>query len=228
MAKNDPLHTLLAFMAADRYQPQTPPSAERPPVITVARSHGSGGEAIAARVAAALGITCFDKELMDGVVEAARTDKAAMRTLDEKLPVREGTFLFASLLGLNDPLPEYQRTLARVVKGIAWGGGVIVGRGAHLILRGTPCFRVRIVGSEEHCARRLAGGDAARVPALLEEVRTVNRQRTEFLVQTFKVPPDDPLQYDLMVNTDALGDVEAVAALVVQAFRAGTPVPGKG
>ncbi|HYH21831.1 MAG TPA: cytidylate kinase-like family protein [Azospirillum sp.] len=219
MAKNDPLHTLLAFMAADRYQPQTPPSAERPPVITVARSHGSGGEAIAARVAATLGMACFDKELMDGVVGAAQTDKAAMRTLDEKLPVREGTFLFASLLGLNDPLPEYQRTLARVVKGIAWGGGVIVGRGAHLILRGTPCFRVRIVGSEDVCARRLAAGDAARVPALLGEVRTVNLQRTRFLAETFKVPPDEPLQYDLVVNTDGFGDLDGVADLVVQAFR---------
>ncbi|WP_084536346.1 AAA family ATPase [Azospirillum halopraeferens] len=213
------LRSFLAFLAADDYQssrPDRPP----PPVVTIARDHGAGGEEVARRVAEALGVPCYDRELIDGVVAEARSDKALMRTLDEKVPARGGAFLFASLLGLSDPLPEYEQTLTRVVKGIARHGGVIVGRGAHLLLYGVPCLRVRIVGSEEACARRLAGGDSGAIPARLEEVRTINHQRAAFHTELFKVSNNDPLQYDLVINTDHFVPLDGVADLIVRAFRA--------
>ncbi|MGQ9370291.1 cytidylate kinase-like family protein [Azospirillum sp. A39] len=214
----DTLRSVVAFLAADDYRSLHPDKAP-PRVITIARDHGAGGEAVARRVAETLGMSCYDRELLDGVVAEARADKALMRTLDEKVPARGGAFLFASMLGLTDPLPEYQQTLARVVKGIARRGGVIVGRGAHLMLYGTPCLRVRIVGSEDVCARRLAGGDGGAILARLEEVRTVNRQRAAFHAELFKVSNNDPLQYDLVVNTDHFPSLDAVADLVVQAYR---------
>ncbi|MBP2295883.1 AAA family ATPase [Azospirillum rugosum] len=219
----DEFQALLTYVQTDQLHPHRPHSGaleKPPPVVTIARDHGAGGDVIAPKVAAALEVPCFDKEILDAVVAAAKSDPALMRQLDEKLPERAGMFLYASLMGLHDPLSEYQQLLTRVVNGIAFRGGVIVGRGAHLLLRGARCFRVRIVGSDEVCARRLAGGDADKVEAMLAELRKVNTTRAKFFKETFKVTNNDPLQYDLIVNTDHFVSLDAVADLIVQGYRA--------
>lgn len=219
----DEFQALLTYIRTDQLQPHRPhsgPLESSPPVVTIARDHGSGGEAIAAKLAGALGVSCFDKEILDAVVATATSDPTLMRQLDEKLPERAGMFLYASLMGLHDPLTEYQQLLTRVVNGIAFRGGVIVGRGAHLLLRGAPRFRVRIVGSDEICAARLACGDPAKVADALHEVQRVNTARAKYFKEFFKVSNDDPLQYDLIVNTDRFPDLDAVAKLILQAYRA--------
>lgn len=219
----DQYEALLTYLRIDQMQPHRPgttQSGARVPVVTVARDHGSGAEVIAPRVAAALGVGCFDKEILDAIVTEAKSDPALMRTLDEKLPERAGMFLYASLMGFQDPLTEYQQLLTRIVNAIAFRGGVIVGRGAHLLLRGAPRFRVRIVGSDEVCARRLAGADADAVAARLAEVQKANAARARYFKETFKVTGNEPLLYDLIVNTDRCTDLDAVADLIVQAYKA--------
>ncbi|GAA4253744.1 hypothetical protein GBZ26_10810 [Azospirillum formosense] len=218
----DEFQALLTYIRTDQLQPHRPrsgPLESMPPVVTIAREHGTGGEAIAAKLAESLGVPCFDKEILDAVVATATSDPTLMRQLDEKLPGRAGMFLYASLMGLHDPLTEYQRLLTRVVNGIAFRGGVIVGRGAHLLLRGAPRFRVRIVGSDEVCAARLAGGDPAKVADALHEVQRVNAARAKYFKEFFKISNGDPLQYDLIVNTDRFTDLDAVVEVILHAYR---------
>lgn len=190
-----------------------------PPVVTLSRDHGAGGEAIAAALAERLGVRCYDRDILDRVVASATSDPALMRLLDERAPEHSGMFLYTTLLGQNDPVPEYQRLLTRVIHGIAAHGGVILGRGAHLLLRGPEVLRVCIVGSEDVCARRLAGGDEAAVAARREEVRAVNARRTAYLRDMFTVARDDPRHYDLMICTDRTGDPATVAAAIDVARR---------
>lgn len=219
----DEYDALLTYIRTDQLQPRHSHGGvldKPPPVVTIARDHGVGDEVIAPKVAEALGVGCFDKEILDAVVATAKSDPNLMRTLDEKLPERAGVFLYASLMGLHDPLSEYQQLLTRVVNAIGFRGGVIVGRGAHLLLRGALRFRVRIVGSDEICARRLAGGDSSRVAGLLTEVQKVNAARAKFFKETFKVSNNDPLQYDLIINTDRFADLDAVTDLIVRGYRA--------
>lgn len=226
---HDEFEALLSYVRTDQLHPHRAHAGDtgpRAPVVTIARDHGAGAEEIAPKVAAALGVKCFDKEILDNVVAEAKSDPALMRTLDEKLPERAGMFLYASLMGLHDPLSEYQQLLTRVVNGIAFRGGVIVGRGAHLLLRGALRFRVRIVGSDEVCARRLAGDDPDKVAAALTEVQKTNAARAKFFHDTFKVSNNDPLQYDLIVNTDRYVSLDAVADLIVRGYHAhGAPAP---
>ena len=218
----DEFQALLTYIQTDQLHPHRPHSGameKPPPVVTIARDHGAGDDVIAPKVAAALGVPCFDKEILDAVMATATSDPALMRQLDEKLPERAGMFLYASLMGLHDPLTEYQQLLTRVVNGIAFRGGVIVGRGAHLLLRGSLRFRIRLVGSDEVCARRLAGGDQSRIAEKLAEVQKVNAARVRFFKETYKVNNRDPLQYDLVINTDRFSDLDAVADLIVQGYR---------
>jgi len=217
----DYFDALLAFMKADDYQKTHAPLREtQAPLVTLARDHGAGGEEIAARLAELLGVRAFDKEIVDAVIAEAKSDPQLMRQFDETVPEHTGMFLYATLMGLDDPMSEYQRLLTRVVNGIAFQGGVILGRGAHLLLRGQRRFRVRIVGSEELCARRLAGDDKEAVRTKLKEVQAVNADRTRFFKETFKVSNNDPLQYDVVVNTDRFPDLNEVAAFLAQAYKA--------
>ena len=66
----------------------------------------------------------------------------------------------------------------------------------------------------------MAGDDPAKVAAALDEVQRVNAARARFFKETFRLSNDDPLQYDLIINTDRFAGLDAVADLVVRAFRA--------
>ncbi|MCW2244785.1 cytidylate kinase [Azospirillum fermentarium] len=219
MAHNE-LQAIMSILTTEDRHHGT--AAGPPPVVTVSRDHGAGGEAIAAALAERLGVRCYDRDILDRVVASATSDPALMRVLDERAPEHSGMFLYTTLLGRDDPVPEYQRLLTRVIHGIAAHGGVILGRGAHLLLRGEAAFRVCIVGSEGACARRLAGGNEAAATALRDEVRAVNARRTAYLRDLFKVERDDPRHYDLTLNTDRAGDPATVAA-VIDAARTAMP-----
>ena len=50
----------------------------------------------------------------------------------------------------------YRDTLVKLVMSIGRMGGLIVGRGAHVVLSDACALRVRVTGSPEVCARRMA------------------------------------------------------------------------
>lgn len=215
----DAFEALLSYVQSDHLPHHGRPGGPgAPPVVTIARDHGSGGEEIAEAVAARLGVRCFGKSLLDAVVKGAESDPGLMRRLDDELPPRAGTGLYAALMGLRDPLSEYRKLMNRVVDGIAFRGGVIVGRGAHRLVHAPRALRVRIVGSEEVCARRLAGGDASQFAAKLAEVRNVNADRALYIRHCYDADLNDPRQFDLVINTDRIADLDAAAGLVVEAL----------
>lgn len=216
----DAIEALLSYIQTDERPRRAAGAADTPPVVTIARDHGSGGRAIAELVAERLGVRCFGKPLLDAVVRGAEADPGLMRRLDDELPPRAGTGLYAALMGLKDPLHEYRRVMNRVVDGIAFRGGVIVGRGAHLLVHAPRALRVRIVGSEEVCARRLAGGDVTQVAAKLDELRGANADRARYIRQCFDSDLNDPRLFDLVINTDRIADPNAAADLIVAALNA--------
>lgn len=215
----DAFETLLTYITVDQTHEHPTHAAAGSPVVTVARDHGAGGEEIAALVAERLKLPCFDRELLDAILKTAKGDPALLRTLDERLPAYSGTLLYASLMGQDDPHDEYQRLLLRMVTGIARKGGVIVGRGAHLLVPKAHRLRVRIVGSEEVCAKRLAAGDEAAVPAKLAEVKRINAERAQYIQKVYHADLADPRQFDLIVNTDRFPDPSVPADLIAHAAR---------
>lgn len=195
------------------------------PMVTLTADHGAGGPEIAAEVGRRLGVECFDKRLLDSAIKEAKSDPGLMRRLDEELPPRPGTSFYAAFLGINDPLEEYRRLMIRVVNGIASRGGVILGRGAHLLVRHEPMLRVRLIGSVDVCAMRLAGGDPAKYEA--ERVRTaaINADKIAFMRKCWNVDRDDPARYDLVINTDRFADLTQLPDLITRALEASTKAP---
>ena len=192
----------------------------RRPVVAISRDHGAGGEEIGQALADRLQVDYFDSAIIDKICEAARSDRKMMSILDETVKDRWGAWLYALLAGEKSSPSEYLRHCVNAILGIAATGGVIMGRGANVILRGRPFLRVRIAGSVEICSQRLAFRDGGSARALAASIRETNRERARFLWENFRARMNDSLNYDIVINTDHFYDLTQVVELLLTAFHA--------
>lgn len=197
-----------------------------PVVVTLYRDHGAGGEHIAQLLSQRLGIPIYDQEILERVADAAHVDKALMAELDDKVCHDKSSWV-RGLFTTNTAYPaSYRRYLVDVILDIAEKGGIIIGRGAHIILSDREVFRLRIVGSVQRCAERLAGSESISVEAAREQIAEVNSEHAGFLSEMFHENPDDPSLYDLVINTDRIQDLDAATDLILLAMMSmGFPVP---
>ena len=214
----DPKDALLSFIGAESREPRT--HRTRPPVVTVARDHGAGGEVIAEALGRDLGVEVFDQALVDRVAQSAAADRTIIDFLDERAGVRAGEWLHQFLYATDSSPTKYVKHLVAVVVAISTKGGVIVGRGSHVILSERPIFRVRVTGSSRVCADRLAQARNIEHEEAFQEIKEINKQRASWLWETFKSRHNYPLNYDLVINTDGYPDLGKAAELALAAFRA--------
>jgi cytidylate kinase len=194
-------------------------------VVTVSRGYGSLGKIIAQALADRLGVRCCDRSILEGVAQRADVDIELVKRLDENLEHSGTTPWTAFFKGKSFPRERYLHHLVKVVLNIAEKGGVIVGRGAHLILGPDKAFRVRVIGSLEVCAQRVAERDQLDIEAARERVTTINRQRADYLQKLYGEGINDCGDYDLTINTDRFG-VDSAIELILHSMRlAGYDIP---
>jgi cytidylate kinase len=196
-------------------------------VVTVSRGYGSLGKRIAQALADRLGVRCCDRSILEGVAQRADVDIKLVERLDENLEHVSTLPWKAFFKGKSFQKERYLHHLVRVVLNISKKGGVIVGRGAHLILGPGRAFRVRIIGSLDACAKRVAERTQLDIEAARESVATVNRQRADYLEQLYGEGINDCSDYDLVLNTDRF-DVEQAVALILHSMQqAGYDIPAE-
>jgi cytidylate kinase len=195
------------------------------PVVAIARSAGSGGEGIGRRIAEQLGVAYYDRAIVEQVARHAHAELAAMETLDERGVGPLAGHLMAILPSSGLQPSRYLMHLVPIMLAMAAGGGVIMGRGAHLILHKSPVFRLRIVGSTAVCAKRLHAEEGGDIDEIHERIQRTDADRSRFVWETFHARLNDPLQFDLVVNTDHWKDLDLVARLIVDAMGALAPQP---
>ena len=199
-------------------------------VVTVSATYGSSGSLIAPAVAARLGLPFADRLIL------ARSGATAAEcgenlTEDERLASRRTSFLdrLAHLTGgLGLPVPSgedlgdhVKEQVERSIGDIAAGaGGVILGRGAMVVLAGNPAaFHVRLDGPEDRrCARAMAleGVDEATARDRMAET---DRARARYFSRLYGRDAHDPALYHLVVDSTVL-PVEVCVRLVVEAAEA--------
>ena len=116
-------------------------------VVTVSRGYGALGKETAQALADTLGVSCCDRMILQEVAKRAHVDAELIQRLDEHVENFGSDWWRSLFSGKSYPRERYLHHLIKVVLNISVKGGVIVGRGAHLILGPRRCFRVRIVGS---------------------------------------------------------------------------------
>ena len=197
------------------------PEAGRPrvPVITVSRMIGCGGQEVAQKVADRLGVGCYGQEILDAIAKGADVSQSLLRNLIEKVNRPADAWLYSAVFGKRVSKDEYMQRLVSIVRGLYNTGGVILGRGAHLVLSGRDVLRVRLVGSFDACARRVAEEDGSSFADANRKVRESTIRRGRFIWEMFNARQNDPTNFDIVVNTDHFTNMDDVVDLIIDAGR---------
>jgi cytidylate kinase len=206
-------------------------SPNRPPgpkgfTITLAREAGTHGTAVAQEIGRLLGWQVYDHELLQQIARDMGLNAKLLESVDE----RQRSWILDCLesfistprqsdWGATVTESSFVHHLVKTVLALgALGECVIVGRGAAFILPVETTLRVRLVGpvKDRIAALRVKFGVTERDAT--RRLRTLDRERADFIQDHFFKDPADPSNFDLVVNAARLS-VPQTADLIVQALR---------
>ncbi len=187
------------------------PSLEQEgPYLTISRQLGSGGTELAHRVAGPLGWRVVDRELVSAIAEKTHSSLGAVLAHDERASGLLDDYL-SHLLVPDDPgHGAYLRAMTMIVASFAREGRVVVlGRGANWFLDPERGLRVRVIRPPGQRIEEVAREEGIDLRAAEERVRRHDEEQRRFIEQTFGRSIDDPLGYDLVLNTGHLTPEQA-------------------
>ncbi len=194
-------------------------------VITLEREYGSGGGAIAEKVASRLGWKLWDQLLTEEIARRLDCDCRAVEEHEERRDPAYYRLLKSFMRGsfegsLNAPRLKMVDTecvrdvVQKILPEIAEDGNcVIVGRGSAYYLGSRPdAFHVFIYAPFQERVRRLQSTGKNEKEAI-ELAETVDRDRADFIKRYFNVEWPGRHRFHLMVNS-GLGEDVAVEIIL--------------
>ena len=175
-------------------------------VISISREFGSGGRLIGKRLAARLGIPCYDRTLIQKTAEKSGLSPEFIARAEER--ARNRFHLSFSPIGIGVPTYTQQDE----------GPCVIVGRCSDYVLGERPeCLKVFIHGTLEDRVTRCVEEYHISTQNMIERVREIDRGRANYYNYYTGHNWGEMRRYDLTLNssiTGIEGAVELIAALV--------------
>jgi hypothetical protein len=183
-----------------RASPATVPVVH--PCITIARQIGAGGGEIARRIASVLDRPLCDREILEAIAGEGRIRSQILALLDERDRSALRIWIEGILRGRLADKEDYLRALVHAVGSVAaHGPAVFVGRGVNFIFGPERGLHLRVVAPVERRVETLRasrGLAEAEARALLERT---DADRAAFVRRHYHREIDDPLGYDLVLNT---------------------------
>lgn len=190
-------------------------------VVTVSRNFGALGKEVGQLLADTLEVRCCDRYILQEVARRADIDEELVRVLDEHMSHIDKHWWEALIHKDAFSYEDYYKYLVKTVLSISLRGGVIIGRGANLILGPDRAFRVRIVGSPVKCAERVAERENISFEEAKQKVHDVDQERAEYIKKLYETDIDDPLSYDLVLNSDRYDRIQLVELILEAMQRSG-------
>ena len=195
-------------------------------VVCIGRQYGSGGREIGQKLAQRLGVTCYDKLLIQRAAREAGLTEAIVAEEDER-PIGLGAMVsgnpFADSASLGKAFySEEERVFAAESKAIeeiaSKGSCVVIGRCASSILRdaGYNVLRVFIYADDDDRARRIAQRNGLSEKAAIHKAEKVDRMRKRYFDFYSDTPWGEPASYDLMVSSSRYG-IDGTADVIAKA-----------
>ena len=231
--KCNPERFIEALIAAEMMEMQRQQAVEREKqqkqakicVVTVSRDFGSLGKVVAQLLANKLEVRCCDRYILHEVARRAHVDEELVRVLDEHVSKINGHWWQRLLQKEDFSYEDYYHYLVKTVLSVSRMGGVIVGRGANLILGEKNAFRVRITGSMEKCAERVASREEININDAIDKVREVNNESAEYIKKLYDTDINEPSNYDLVLNSDRYNKEQIVELICDAMEKAGYQLP---
>lgn len=184
-------------------------------VITISRQYGAGGTELARLLAGRFRFRVIDNELLSMAATRSGMDLAKIERVYEQRPT------FQDLRVYKERAEKYLTAVHAVLDDLARQGEVIiVGRGANLALLQRPnVFNLRMVAEFAARLRRVQQREGLDETAARRTITEADYAREAYYRYLYNVQPDDPLAYDLILNTSRL-TLDEAAAMVAAAFDA--------
>ena len=205
------------------------------PVITIRGQYGSWSAEIGELIARKLNIDYVDREIIAGVAERLR--RPSMSIEEKEMPpstllgriaeaMAQTAYLGDSIYaGIYSPLWEiplndtnYLSGLEYVIKELAGSQSIVIrGRGSQFILKDFPgAFHVLIVAPVEVRVKRVMERLKLNEEDARKEIARFDDGSREFVKRYFQANIADPINYDIVINTNHLS-IEGAASIIVDA-----------
>ena len=209
--------------------PDPSPGPARP-VVTLAAFYGAGGTLVGPRVAERLRVVFLDRGILTAVAKRLRVPEEAAAEYEEPPHGGVGRFLDSlGKVGISDGTPmdnlaqeehRYRAETEEFIAAAAESGGVILGRGGQVILRGRPgVLHVLLGGPREARIRQGMEIEGIDQKTAGRRQQANDRARIEYVRRSYGVDPLDPDLYHLVLDSPALG-LDTCVDLVVAASGA--------
>ena len=205
------------------------------PIVTIRGQLGSGALEIGRGVAELLHADYVDREIIAGVAARLQRDEQDViakempassllgriaEALDRGIPFGagvEGAYLPAWEIPLDDR--RYLQALESVIRELARSQSLVIrGRGSQFILKGYPhTLHVFTVAPVKMRVKRVMEERQSTEEAAEQEIARFDGASREFIKRHFQAGWEDPIHYDLVLNTENLS-FQAAASIVVQAL----------
>lgn len=228
---NDTLKVIQSIVGADLYANGVKKGeaaiATLTPLVTISRFYGAGSGDVSSKLAERLGVQLYDKELLKAIVKDAKADKHLLERLDERTTSLVDDMLHSFFSKKSTNKDSFLRYMVKVILSIGPSGGVIIGRGAHLILPEERTFRVRIEGSMKQCVKRVAKHKDLKKSKAEKLIKQTNKDRDKFHKSLAKRYPTRVDGYDITINTDRFTPEQSVEIIVAAMKVAGFKIPAR-
>ncbi len=195
--------------------------------ITIGRQFGSGGREIGKKVAQALGIEYYDKELLAIAAKESGLSHQFLQNYDEK---PTNSFLYSLVMGQQSMLAGVQGSTVEqlaakaqrdAVLSVAQKGScVIVGRCADYILRDEPgLYRVFVAADWDWRVDHIVKRDGVTVKEAEEKMKKLDKARASYYSFHTDRKWGSAEWYDLCVSSSKKG-VDAAADLILHFVKA--------
>lgn len=184
-------------------------------VITISRQYGAGASEFAQMLAGRLGFRVMDDELLQMAADRSGMDLEKIERVYEQRPS------FQDLRVYKERSEKYITAVNEVLDQLAHEGKVIiVGRGANLaLLTHRNVFNLRLVADFPVRVQRVMKREGIAEADARRKINESDYARGAYYHYLYNVMPDDPLVYDMILNTSRL-KMEEAAAMVIAAFEA--------
>jgi len=185
-------------------------------IVTVSRTHGSGGTQYAREVAKRLGYVCYGSEMLKNTNQCARDHFYGLSAAEPEAPS-----LFDRFEELMSNRNFYKTILHACVYDLALGDNVVfTGMGTQVMLSDIPnAFHVRVVRLLSDRVRAISRVRNVSADDALSLVEKMDHGKREFMSHYFDTDPADPTLYNLTINCSRVPLEYAVDAAEAYATR---------
>jgi cytidylate kinase len=188
------------------------------PVITMSRLPGAGGRILAQKLAENLKIDLFDSAIVEEIAKNSNVSERIVQTLDEQDRSIFDDWIQA--LGEGHMWSyQYLEHLTTVVSSIgAHGHAIIVGRGASYILPKEVCLRVLVIAPLQTRIDNVIKAYGVSESEAKRRILRTESDRKAFIRKYFNADMTDPMNYDLVINTQNF-DINTAVKILTEAFN---------